>query len=161
MVRNIWPLILSICHNSFFQCSLSLFAGWAIAAWGLNVENRSREIDLLRAYELDLDANQQRISDNIEYAADEIELLKRNQLTLDPMQPLAVEGWRLVRTSVPDLILGDPQLLPDILRTQERVESFNELVESRETYKILNQPLRGLLKRSLSTTVRSLSECKI
>jgi hypothetical protein len=87
----------------------------------------------------------QEVSENLELAkqnedmlADDFDFLKKSQTLVPPLVLLKVGAWDLIRVSIPRKIASDQRELLRIERMEQDAEEINNLIRSRESFRIFD-----------------------
>lgn len=73
----------------------------------------------------------------------ELEILEKGKLVVGPLWLFVSDFWGLVRLNIPRALARDPSLLTEAKIVARRSEAVNEMMKSRENYRVNNQALSG------------------
>ena len=103
-------------------------------------ETKEREGRVLLAIKEDLNSNIVILSDNFDLISKELEYIKSGTSLVNPLVPLKTGFWELVKIYLPKKLVKEDILIKirDIVRNSEHI---NEMIQSRENFRIHNMAL--------------------
>lgn len=101
-------------------------------------ETRYREGRVLAVVREELVGNVRVLNNNLKLISKELQLLPNNKSVVDPLVPLKASFWDLVKINLPKKLMEGDVLLK-IRDMVELTEKINEVIQSRENYRIHNR----------------------
>jgi hypothetical protein len=133
----------------------SLAAGWDEYKYRRDITQRDDAvIEVLRQ---EVTENLELVRQNENMLADDVLFLEKSQTLVHPLALLKVGAWDLMRVSIPKRIVVDQSQLLKIEHMEQIADGINNLVRSRENFRISN-PSASTLFPVISTYDKKLQE---
>jgi hypothetical protein len=113
----------------------------------LLAEKVEREKTVASALIRELSTNEGSIGHNNTALALELEALKKNSTLVAPINTLETSAWELLRLYLPHEIGTNPKALAGVTDAYNRILYVNEVIRSREEYRLNNQAMDNLSSR--------------
>lgn len=137
-------------RSEFFNGVIATVIGFGLGigwdTWKDHRQQRQRDEAVSRAVSNDLEANLKSIDADLRTLNEELRLLPQGSFKVQPLTVMKVGFWEVAKINPPaELIISGR--LGSLADLSERCQALNELLQSRETYRLHNESMSNFHDR--------------
>lgn len=111
-------------------------------------EDKQRNVAVLSAGKEECIANINILKGNRNLLEQELTILNDKKFIVMPLLLLQTGFWDLLKTNIPDILVNEPELLSKIRAITQATDGINELIRSREIYRLHNHAYSNYFDRT-------------